>query len=96
MKDTTDKGDHLSFTGARKVTDYMGDYLAQNFSLKDRRNESTKYRDAGIRNYLKQTGQKEREVQEQRFLREPESSSSRKEPVSHIRTVDSPEKSQNR
>ena len=85
MKDTTDKGDHLSFTGARKVTDYMGDYLAQNFSLKDRRNES-KYKvwNAGIRNYLKRTGQKEREVQEQRFLREPESSSSRKEPVQQI------------
>lgn len=81
MKDTTDKGDHLSFTGARKVTDYMGDYLAANFSLKDRRTEP-KYRvwNAGIKNYLKRTDQREREALE---LKKPyvnsESSSARQE-----------------
>ena len=37
--DTTDRGDHLSFTGAKKVTDYLGDYLSENFRLKDRRSE---------------------------------------------------------
>ena len=30
--DTTDRGDHLSFTGARKVTDYLGDYLSEKLS----------------------------------------------------------------
>ena len=38
-KDTTDRGDHLSFNGAKKVTDYMGQWLSDNFDLKDRRGD---------------------------------------------------------
>ena len=57
-KDTTDKGDHLSFTGAQKVTAYIADWLDQNFDFEDRRNDS-KYESWNkmIDSYLKKTRQ---------------------------------------
>lgn len=39
-KDSYDKGDHLNISGARKVTEYMRKYLAENYQLPDRRNET--------------------------------------------------------
>ena len=38
-KDTIDRGDHMNYYGARKVTDYLGRYLAETGLLTDRRNE---------------------------------------------------------
>ncbi|MCI1269347.1 MAG: hypothetical protein LKG21_05530 [Ruminococcus sp.] len=39
LSDTRDRGDHLNYTGATKVSDFMGNYLAENFKLKDHRND---------------------------------------------------------
>lgn len=39
-KDTYDKGDHLNLRGAKKVTDYFGRYLVDNFNLPDKRNDA--------------------------------------------------------
>ena len=57
-KDTTDKGDHLSFTGAQKVTSYIADWLDQNFEFTDKR-ENPDYDswNKTIQGYLKKTGQ---------------------------------------
>lgn len=38
-KDTYDKGDHLNFFGAQKVTNYIGNYLAENTKLIDHRKD---------------------------------------------------------
>ena len=38
-KDSYDRGDHLNIYGARKVTDYIGRYLTENYRLPDRRND---------------------------------------------------------
>lgn len=38
-KDSLDGGDHLNLSGARKVTDFIGKYLYDNFRLPDRRGE---------------------------------------------------------
>lgn len=38
--DTRDKGDHMNYNGARKVTAYLGKYLKENYNLPDRRKES--------------------------------------------------------
>lgn len=35
--DSLDKGDHLNLSGAEKVTEYMGNYLKDHYSLPDRR-----------------------------------------------------------
>ncbi|MSR93430.1 SGNH/GDSL hydrolase family protein [Clostridiaceae bacterium 68-1-5] len=38
-KDSLDGGDHLNITGAKKVSRFLGKYLKENFSLKDRRED---------------------------------------------------------
>lgn len=38
-KDSYDRGDHLNIHGARKVTEYIGKYLTENYRLPDRRND---------------------------------------------------------
>ena len=38
-KETKDKGDHLNFYGAQKVSDYIGNYLKINNKLKSHKNE---------------------------------------------------------
>ena len=38
-QDSYDRGDHLNISGARKVTAYIGEYLADNYDLPDRRND---------------------------------------------------------
>ena len=40
-RDTRDMGDHLNFSGARKVSEYFGHYLKERFSLPDHRGEET-------------------------------------------------------
>lgn len=53
-KDTYDKGDHLNFYGAQKVTDYLGKYIKNNFSLTDNRgNEDFKHWDEDLKAYEK-------------------------------------------
>ena len=37
--DTQDRGDHLNLAGAQKVTGFLGNYLAQNYRLKDHRKD---------------------------------------------------------
>lgn len=38
-RDTYDKGDHVNFSGAKKVTKYIGEYLSENTDLTDHRND---------------------------------------------------------
>lgn len=38
-KDTKDKGDHLNYNGAVKLTDYVGKYLDDTKLFKDKRND---------------------------------------------------------
>lgn len=38
-EDTTDKGDHLNYKGAKKVSNYLGNYLYQKYNLTDKRND---------------------------------------------------------
>lgn len=40
VSDTRDKGDHMNYNGARKVTAYLGKYLKENYFLPDRRDDS--------------------------------------------------------
>ena len=37
--DTSDKGDHINYKGANKVTSYIGKYLMNNYNLVDHRND---------------------------------------------------------
>ncbi|BCZ26880.1 hypothetical protein EUBC25_09670 [Claveliimonas bilis] len=37
--DSLDKGDHLNLSGAKKVSQYLGEYLSTRYDLPDRRNE---------------------------------------------------------
>ncbi len=41
-KDTKDGGDHLNYSGAKKVTKYMGKYFQENYNLTDHRKDSEK------------------------------------------------------
>ena len=38
--DTIDQGDHLNLSGAKKVTEYLGKYLKNEFGLSDHRDEA--------------------------------------------------------
>lgn len=55
-KDTRDKGNHLNYYGAKKVTDYMGSYLSKHTSLTDRQGQK-KYAswNKSLKKYLKLT-----------------------------------------
>lgn len=58
-QDTYDKGDHLNFFGAMKVTRYIGAYLYQNAALIDHRKDSIYAAwSEKLPAYLKVTGQK--------------------------------------
>ena len=39
MTDTMDYGNHMNLAGSKKVMKYMGDYLASNYELEDRRDD---------------------------------------------------------
>ncbi|MCH5317928.1 MAG: hypothetical protein J1E05_08125 [Eubacterium sp.] len=39
QSDTIDMGDHLNYSGAKKASKYLGDYLAENFALPDHRGD---------------------------------------------------------
>lgn len=39
ISDTRDKGDHMNYNGARKVTAYLGKYMKENYTLPDRRED---------------------------------------------------------
>ena len=39
-EDTKDRGEHLNFSGSRKVTAYVAEYLNDNYDLKDHRGDS--------------------------------------------------------
>lgn len=53
-KDTYDKGDHLNFYGAQKVTAYLGKYINDNFDIADNRgNEEFKHWDDDLKVYEK-------------------------------------------
>ena len=38
--DSLDQGDHLNFSGAEKVTKYLGNYLSEKYKLPDHRGDS--------------------------------------------------------
>ena len=40
MTDTFDNGDHLNISGATKVSNYLGNYLKENYDLPDRRGDA--------------------------------------------------------
>lgn len=40
-RDTSDRGDHMNYYGARKVTAYLGKYLNDNYELADHRNDKS-------------------------------------------------------
>ncbi len=57
-KDTTDRGDHLSFPGAKKVSAYIGKWLSENTGLQDMRSDERYVSwDEMLPEYLKRTGQ---------------------------------------
>ena len=41
MRDTRDMGDHLNFSGARKVSEFFGSYLKERFPLPDHRSDES-------------------------------------------------------
>ena len=55
--------------GKGKVTDYLGDYLSENFRLKDRRSEP-EYAvwNHSVKNYLKRTKQTERQEEAEKMI----------------------------
>ena len=57
--DSRDKGDHVNYTGALKVTEYFGDYLKKNFDLPDHRtDEKYKSWDKDYDKYKKEVQEK--------------------------------------
>ncbi|MBE6050231.1 MAG: hypothetical protein E7214_06085 [Clostridium sp.] len=59
--ETYDGGDHVNFSGAKKITEYIGKYLSQNTSLVDHRQDE-EYKEAwnyNLNEYLKDTYQVE-------------------------------------
>lgn len=53
-KDTCDKGDHLNIYGAQKVTEYLGEYIKNNFDLNDHRgNKDYEYWNDDLKAYEK-------------------------------------------
>lgn len=64
-KSFRDNGTHMNYTGAKKVTDYLGAYIAENYSLADLRGDkSYSYWDDSYNNFvaqMKQTDEKQRE-----------------------------------
>ena len=67
--DSKDKGDHLNYNGARKVTDYLGGFLADTGVLVDHRGDAAydswnvcaEQFDSMVRNDQAKRAQKERE-----------------------------------
>lgn len=56
-KDTFDKGDHLNYTGAHKVTKYLGKYLNDNYDLPNHRNDNAYSSwETALTTYLKKIG----------------------------------------
>ena len=64
-KSFRDNGTHMNYTGAKKVTDYLGAYIAENYNLADLRGDkSYSYWDDSYNNFvaqMKQTDEKQRE-----------------------------------
>lgn len=57
-KDTRDRGNHLNFYGAKKVSGYMGTYLSQHMNLTDHRKEKLyKAWNKELKRYLRLTKQ---------------------------------------
>ena len=52
--DTMDAGDHMSFEGSKKVSNYLGKYISENYTMEDHRGDpdfdswTESYREAGI------------------------------------------------
>lgn len=61
--DTLDKGDHLNLSGAERVTEYLGRYLADNYCLTDHREDTTYSQWAEVsREYEKKATEKLKEI----------------------------------
>lgn len=57
-KETYDKGDHVNFIGAKKITEYIGEFLSKNTSLVDHReDEEYKSWNSDLDEYLRETSQ---------------------------------------
>ena len=60
--DSLDVGDHINFSGAQKLTDYMGRYLSENTNLQDHRGQQGfENWDIDLESYLTATGQTTKE-----------------------------------
>ena len=56
--DTFDRGDHLNYSGAHKVTQFLGKYLNDNYDLPDHRGDKTyESWETALNSYLKKIGQ---------------------------------------
>ncbi len=54
--DTYDRGDHLNASGAKKISQYLGNYIAEHYSLADHRNDPAYVSwQAALTNYKKMT-----------------------------------------
>lgn len=58
-KDFRDKGNHLNYYGAKKVSSYFGDFIEKNYQLKDLRNDKNyDYWDSNHIEFMKQVNRK--------------------------------------